>query len=147
MNQAEARLRITDFGDDAEAITTAIGIRPTHSWVKKVHGKVHSQWELDSSLDSAADLDSHLNALLDQFDAHTREVTALCSKYQCTLHCAVYSELDNPGIALPPELVQRVAALGFALNLDVYFVEAEEKHEARAEEDEEPEGDRDDPAD
>jgi len=147
MNQAEARLRITGFGDDAETVTTAIGVSPTHSWVKKLRGKTQGQWELESPLDSAAGLESHLKALLDQLGGQSRAVAALCSKYRCTLHCAVYSEQDNPGIALPPELVRRIAELGFALNLDVYFVEAEEQHESPEEEDEDIEDNGDDRAD
>ena len=114
------------FGDDPAVVTRAMGIEPTEAWVKGEPGgerggvRTHSRWVLRSALRLAEPVDAHFDDLLPRLECRREAVADVRARFDARLAVAAYAHEVNPGFRLSAAVVQRVAALGLALDFDVY---------------------------
>jgi Domain of unknown function (DUF4279) len=121
-------LKILDFGDDPSIVTSRIGLSPTSAWRRgdpmpdTTATRNHSRWSFQSPLPLDTHVEKHLAALLPLLEAHAASIRECAAEFSVEICCAIYYEDFTPGIHLWPEVLQRIAALGIPLDLDLYFL-------------------------
>lgn len=128
MPRAYAYFRVAGEHLPLEEISSLVGAFPTEAWSKGDPGRYNpsrpdSGWCLRSPLpDSNTDLVEHIEALLPLLERNVSGIRALGAQYETYLVCVGrYNESISPGLWLSREVVARIAALGLALDADLYF--------------------------
>ncbi len=112
-----------------EAVTAALQLRPSEAWNagdknprngKPRRGMV---WRLSSDLDDTHALREHVDALLVVIGTRESELRKLWVDYELTLQCVGYYPSWTHGVHFDRDVVRHAAGLGFAIDLDCYFVE------------------------
>jgi len=124
---------VFEFGDDLQAVTKLLDIAPTDAWRvgdpvsdQPTMTRNHSRWTLASGCGLEAPVEDHLHALLTILEERRERIREVAQRYSVELQCAIYYEDDTAGIHLSEDVVRRVAALGLAIDLDLYFVGSED---------------------
>ncbi len=89
--------------------------KPTVTWN-------HSWWSFQSPLPLETHAEKHLEALLPLLESRAASIRACAAEFSVELACAIYYEDFTPGMHLSSEILQRIAALGIPLDLDLYFL-------------------------
>ena len=89
--------------------------KPTATWN-------HSWWRFQSPLPLETHAEKHLEALLSLLEPHAAMIRECAAEFSVELACAIYYEDFTPGIHFSSEILQRIAALGIPLDLDLYFL-------------------------
>ena len=126
----DASVSLCLYGDDLDpdALTRLLGLAPTHSprkgeprkkpglppfpqgaWIHKVERRT-----------GPGAVDLALGCLLDQLPADPALWAALAERHEVRLSLSVSFEGWNKGFTLGPRTLQRVAALGVRLDVDLY---------------------------
>ena len=129
-DESHVSLCVFGFGDDPGVVTSVLGIAPTTAWAKgdplPRHPKArrtHSRWTLQSPLPLQAHVDDHIEALLSLLEPLTERIRDCAERFPTEFGCAIYYYQDfTPGIHFSEQAVQRTAALGLAIDLDLYFL-------------------------
>lgn len=131
MPTAYAYLRITSENLPLAAITALLEIQPTDCWEHGSPGKYNkrrefSAWCLASPLPKTiTDLHQHVEALLDVLKPKLDAIRMLSQSYQIYLVCVGnYDETASPGLFLSRETIATIAAMGAAVDADLYFGKA-----------------------
>jgi Domain of unknown function (DUF4279) len=122
-------LKVLDFGDDPSLVTSRIGLAPTSAWrlgdpmpPHPTATRNHSRWSFQSPLPLETHVEKHLETLLSLLEPQATSIRECAAEFSVELCCAIYYEDFTPGIHLSSEIVQRIAALGIPLDLDLYFL-------------------------
>jgi Domain of unknown function (DUF4279) len=128
-DKAHVFLSVLDFGDDPLIVTSRIGLSPTSAWRQgdpmpphPTATRNHSRWSFQSPLPLETHVEQHLAALLTLLEPHAESIQECSAEFSLELCCAIYYEDFTPGIHLSSEILQRIAALGIPLDLDLYFL-------------------------
>lgn len=129
-DESRAYLWVHDFGDDASAVTSMIGLEPTYIQVAgcpvprapTMIARVH-RWVLDSPLTPDAHLDDHVEALLQLLEPHAEKVKAASETFKAGIYAVVYYHKDfNPGHGLSAHHVKLIASMNLSIDYDLYFL-------------------------
>ena len=104
---------------DAAAITSALGIEPTH--VQSMRSG-ESLWILESACPTEKiETEEHFRALLAMLRPHWEKLVALSREHQPTFSCFVWcEEFDpSPAIVLSEDTLKAIVAVRGGLNIDV----------------------------
>ncbi len=134
MDETRLYLSVGEFGADPSVVTEFLGLTPTFAAAageplphRPSMRRKHGRWEFGSPLAVTESVAAHLDALLPMLEQRAELIRALLSKYPALLQCVIYvREGCNLGFDLPVELLARVAALGLALDFDIYCLGSEE---------------------
>ena len=128
MPHAYAYFRIRADELPLDEISTQLGLQPTESWNRGEVGKYvpickDSGWCLHSPLPpSTTDLLAHIEAVLDVLRPRAEVIRALSQRYATYLVCTgKYDDTVSPGLFLSRENIALIAALGLAIDADLYF--------------------------
>jgi Domain of unknown function (DUF4279) len=133
--RAEAKSRVY-LGITSETVTAAeltarIGLEPTENWKKgapnpttrgRINYKFHG-WFLDPSGNGPGGVDQKLQKLLDLTDPYAAAIRELSEEGDCSVWVRVpYSGYQEQmwGVGVDPRDLQRLAALGAGLDIDLY---------------------------
>jgi len=118
------------YGDSLQPdeISRDLGLRATISGLKgerqsrfpKAKLLRTSLWTLDSPLDEHSPLQDHLAWLLQELEPKLKIVSEIAKQYDTRLFCGYSSEHGQGGCAFEAALLDRLAALGVPLVLDLY---------------------------
>lgn len=128
MDRIDVYLSISDFEPAAPSdVTALLGMEPTAAWKKdeRVPGaprarRPTSAWRLQSPLPRTAAFEDQLRALLDILETKADNVRAAARRYGAQITCAAYFHGVNPGFGLSASDLARIAALGLAMDFDLY---------------------------
>lgn len=126
-----AYLRILGFECRPDEISAHLGVEPSRSWVKgeivppRRRPSDESGWELRSPLDEPYDLEDHALWLLDRLPSRI-DLSGLTAWWTVTLSFAVYLRGRTPAGFFENGTLARIAALGAALDIDLYVLPHDE---------------------
>jgi hypothetical protein len=83
----------------------------------------HGQWSLDCPLDTAADLEDHIEWLLERLlpvRERVAEILTWDERLKVDFFCGVYLNSYNEAISLKPATLAAISSLRAELNLDIY---------------------------
>lgn len=133
--RAEAKskvyLGITSKTVPAAQITAQIGLAPTESWemgtpMRMTRGRTNYKfngWFFDPSGDAPGEFEQKLKTLLDLTEPHAAAIRSLSESGECSVWVRVpYSGYQEQmwGLGIDPPDLQRLAALGAGLDIDLY---------------------------
>lgn len=112
---------------DPDAITRRIGVTPTKRWRvgdmrHEATGRRHTDagWRMDASPETDATLEAHVEALLEKLwpaRDQLRELRTVCEvQFTIVIHCRDAA----PAMYLSAATIERLAAIGAALDIDLY---------------------------
>jgi len=137
MEQTRLYFAVGDFGDDPETVTQLLGVQPTRVWRRGQPRPGssgppvrHELWALDSSVDPSESFEAHLAELLALLERAPNGVREVAQRFGAVFQCYSHFESPNPGFAIPPELVRRVAALGVGFDFDLYVLYEDEPEDS-----------------
>lgn len=137
-SKVRACFALFGFQEDPDEVTRIIGMAPSRTdrigkplssvLNPSAYGsalpiaKVNS-WELDSGLDTSADVASHMRALLDQLRPVWSVLHSLAERYQAVFTCIVESYGgDRPPIQFDKDVVRGIAELNAPLDVNLYIL-------------------------
>jgi hypothetical protein len=83
----------------------------------------HGQWSLESPLDTAADIEDHIEWLLERLlpvRERVAEVLAWDERIKADFFCGVYLNSHNEEISLKPATLAAISSLHAELNFDIH---------------------------
>jgi hypothetical protein len=83
----------------------------------------HGQWRLESPLDTAADVEDHIQWLLERLvpvRERVVEILAWDERLKADFFCDVHLNSSNEEISLKPATLAAISSLQAELNLDIY---------------------------
>ena len=106
-----------------EEISTTLGLQPSHTHRAGDLGKFGAHfpddmWALDSSLGREADMETHLEWLVNQLKPHVEYLKALKDEYKIDIFCA-YTSIGDGGLSLPPATLSVICELGVNLEISI----------------------------
>lgn len=121
-------MRIVGEAVDPDAITARLGLAPTraHHKGEPISPRVRRPrpfgvWLLDSPLGRDRPLEEHLDVLLGLLEPRAEALRSLAAEgCPADLFSGHFMQRYNTGIELSPGVLGRVAALGLALDIDIY---------------------------
>ena len=138
-----AHVSLIVYGDDLDPaeVTAFVGLEPTKSHRKgdptpSTHRNPRlryrtGMWMLDSPLPSGADVEDHLERLLDQIEPRSAAFHRLQDQgFDVMLSLGLFLDRLNRGAELAARTVRRIGAFGVRLSLDIYCCEEPENVEA-----------------
>jgi hypothetical protein len=118
---------VFEFGDDLDAVTSAMEHAPTEAWLRgdptpghPTAKRTHSRWTLSSGLPTNETFEVQLAALLIQLESRADRVRAVMSRWSAGVMVAIYTSMANPGMHLSATDVRRLAELGLPIDFDIY---------------------------
>lgn len=135
LNHSLATLRF--FGDDLvpDAITDALGVKPTeacvkgHELISPSNGRVHiaktGSWRLKAKPREPEDLEAQIFELLAQL-SDDMNVWVSLARYKPDLFCGIFMDSSNDGLPLSAKALLALGQRGIALDLDIYDSSDEE---------------------
>jgi len=127
MNQAFVSLRVLSDTMSPASLEAALSMCGDRTWAKGARRgatqlvEKENGWELVSSLSAEHTLEEHINSLMQRSDVLVIPLKRIGSAVGVQVSCAVYGEVCPP-INLPSTTVERLAALGSSLDIDVYVL-------------------------
>lgn len=119
-------LVVTDYGDDPQMVSRALGLAPTEAWVRgEAYSeafpdarRVRSQWMLASGLPFDAPFRDHCAALLAQLEPQAPQLRRLLGRCRVGIACGRYFHTSEPGFFIDEALIARFRALGLEPRFD-----------------------------
>jgi hypothetical protein len=126
---ASLRLDLSGTALQPEDVTARLGIAPSHSHqIGDPHGSrgllyPNSIWILSSrNHATSTDLEEHIAWILDQIEPRQEAFMAIRGALPTAdVFCMAVSRYSHSGLEFSPRLMGRLATLGLALGLDIYF--------------------------
>ena len=123
-NEVRVCLKIVGH-DDPDALSQHLRLEPTDSWRRgDTRGQwtpTYSAWIRETPVDAEAPIDDRLTGLFDVLAPAADHLRSLPAGAEAFLQIACYwREGHNPGVFLSPQVVERAAELGLAIDFDVY---------------------------
>lgn len=125
-----SRATLGVYGEDLEPdeLTRCLGCAPSHAHRRGEARSTRSSrppwprgaWLLREAGQAPVGPDALLERLLDRLPSDPRIWEALRARYEVHLCLGIFLEDWNRGFRLSPGLIQRLARLGFDLDLDIY---------------------------
>jgi uncharacterized protein DUF4279 len=132
MAEAGLYFGVFELGQDPEVVTQSLGLIPTRTWRKgdPTPGRpdlrrTHERWELRSPADGSKSLGEQLEALLPLLEDRRSAVQEIVSRFEAGICYIAHlgGSNYNPELHLSAPLIERLAALGLSLDLDLYCLE------------------------
>jgi hypothetical protein len=127
-NDQYAYLRLVEFDENPDDITSRLGIQPTECWRKgeaisdSSHVRKFNCWKLESRLSRTADFEDHIADVLRQLDVNKDGVKQIVKEHGWgCMQLVGYFNSHYPGLCLDAELVQRIAEYGLSVDCDFYY--------------------------
>ncbi len=131
-NELRASLRVLGFPGEPERITAKLGLAPSMAWLageslgpnrqpRKTNG-----WEVEILGRDGEEPDAVIERLLEVVAGREAAVRELSAAATVELVVVVYAYEYMPGVSFSQAVVERLAQMGCAIDIDLYhFVEAE----------------------
>jgi hypothetical protein len=124
MDEVYAYFAVIGEGPHSE-IGARLRLEPSRAWSAgdpRPGGGVYpaTKWFLESGLDRTRPLEEHVSALLPILESKAEAIRAMSPQYEIILQCVGYFENPSPGFHLDAPTIQRIAALGLAIDFDLY---------------------------
>jgi hypothetical protein len=109
-----------------EEVTAITGLQPTESWrigdIIKGTGRPYKRngWLLATRLDSDADLEEHVRALLKSVEHVVPTLSELSKNWDIELNCTVYVGSYVPSLHFDRDIIQILASIGAQIDIDLY---------------------------
>lgn len=119
------------FKCEPEEITETLGIVPTQTWKvgtpigKRGIGRYEDNgWQVKSKLEKYADLESHIQSVLQQLEPAWESLAKISALYYTELSCHIYLYDDEqvPAIHFEQEVVRKIAELNAEIDVDIYVL-------------------------
>lgn len=120
-----ATLRIHGEGLDLDAITTAIGLQPTHTHKKgdsrRPGGRAYRDdaWHYSADLPEEAPLDAHLQALWTDVAPAREFLVSLKAQHRVDVFCGYRSDSDYAGFRVEPTSLEIFTALEVPFSISI----------------------------
>lgn len=123
------RAYLVIWGDrcDPEQITRKTGLNPTETWrvgdVRHARtGRVHADagWRIDAEGELGVDVGTYIEHLLDRVWPVREDFQALAATCNVQFSVVLHCRDETPAVHLAGDTVRRMAALGAALDIDLY---------------------------
>lgn len=129
-----AYFMLTGMEFDPDEVTTKVSINPTETWRKgdliNTRGtRRHKEngWSVYSKIEKSADLEEHINSVLEQLQAGWIPLLELCKCYAAEIACVIYYRRGSvPAIHFDPDIVAQAAKLNAEIDVDFYVLPEEE---------------------
>jgi hypothetical protein len=109
-----------------ETITSHLDIEPSETWNKgdpRVPGGSplgFMKWVLNSGLSEDEPWNEHIDALAELLEPRKTRLLSLPQGHESGIQCVAYYRSVNPGFALAPKTMARIANLSLELDFDIY---------------------------
>ncbi|MGV0025828.1 DUF4279 domain-containing protein [Phormidesmis priestleyi] len=128
-SEISASFTLTGLDFEPEEITAKTGITPTKTWVKGdlIHPKAkiqqeHNGWSLQSKLEKSADLQDHVQSVLEQLKPGWRSLIEICSHHFAEIDCVIYTSGQIPAIHFDKAIVEQISKLNAEIDVDLYIL-------------------------
>lgn len=119
-----ATLRV--FGDiaDPEGISSALGLRPTHTHRQGETGRGgkayrHDSWQWTAPVPEERPLDAHIQTLWSQLKPHKDHLLRLKERCAVDVHLGYRSDADYSGFEVSPKSLEMFVELDIPFSLNV----------------------------
>jgi hypothetical protein len=123
--RVRAWFSVLGFTGDPDQISVMMGTAPDDAW-RAGEGigpartpQPEAGWRIRSRLPSDADVEEHARGLLDRLPSRLPADERSSGLY-LQLSCAVDVYDERPALSFSPETIARIAALGAAIDVDLY---------------------------
>ncbi len=128
-----AYFMLTGMEFDPDEVTTKVSINPTETWRKgdliNLRGTRRHQengWSVYSKIEKSADLEEHINSVLEQLHAGWIPLLELCKCYAAEIACVIYYRRGSvPAIHFDPDIIAQAAKLNAEIDVDFYVLPEE----------------------
>jgi hypothetical protein len=125
--ECHVELRILGFDGPPEAISTALGVEPTRSWMANdpaVKGPLRRRngWILKSSLPVETEPAEQVTSILRRLPKGLLGLSSIKGGWNASVLCAVYLASGTPPLFFEPSTLATIAGLGAALDIDLYVL-------------------------
>lgn len=80
-------------------------------------------WELNSGLNTSAEFDKHINALLAKIRPHKQRFIEISKSFNPGLSCVVYSyDGARPSMGFSKDAIKELAEINAEIDIDLYVV-------------------------
>ena len=121
------RLKVLSKLKNAAELSQLIGFECDTSWIMgepRVKGATikHDKngWILNSGCPDSTPLEEQLIALLNRLQPAATELRQIAQAHEVELSCVLYSDI-RPELNFSSEIIQRAAAVGASLDVDLYL--------------------------
>jgi hypothetical protein len=125
-NEIRVSLTLTSKNHFPEEVTAATGLRPAKAWRINdlIEGTLrpyeYNGWSLASGLESSAELEEHLSALLTNIEPVVPMLRELSGHWDIEVSCSIYAKAYVPSCHFGKETIQRFASIGAQIDVDFY---------------------------
>jgi len=132
-NESYAYFCLDDFSVDPDEITKMLGFTPTETWRKgDIHPKtqrerISNRWMLYSRLDRDKGLESHIDDVFCQLDAHREAVLKVCGQFDGYLQLVGYFYQYYPGFHLERADTIKMGEYRLGLDCDFYYLYSDQR--------------------
>ena len=125
-----AYFMLTGMEFDPDEVTAKVSINPTESWRKgdliSARGtRRHKEngWSVYSKIEKSADLEEHINSVLEQLQPGWSDLRELCKFYAAEIACVIYYRSGSvPAIHFDKSIVEKVHQLNAEIDVDFYIL-------------------------
>ena len=130
-SEISASFTLTGLDFEPEEITAKVGIIPSEIWrvgdlisQRATIRHKHNGWSVNSKLEKSADLEDHVQSVLEQLQPGWLSLVELCKRYYAEIECVIYIVGDDrPAIHFDKHIMQQVAELNAEIDVDLYVLE------------------------
>ncbi|HZM85003.1 MAG TPA: DUF4279 domain-containing protein [Blastocatellia bacterium] len=106
-------------------VSERLGLGPSRAWNEgdpKPSGGTYSfmRWCLETDIGHNRPVQEHLEVLLPILEDHAEAIRSLAPQYEAVIQCVGYFGEPSPGFHLDAPTIARIAALGLAVDFDLY---------------------------
>lgn len=125
-NEISVKLVLTSSLAIPAALTKQLHLEPTLAWRKGdvIRGTTRTYdcngWTFSSPDSEAATLAGHVDTLLAALEPKAAALNALPQEIDRSISCVIYAREYIPEIYFPAEIIERIARLSLAIDVDLY---------------------------
>ena len=128
-----AYFMLTGMEFDPDEVTAKVSIKPTETWRKgdliSTRGtRRHKQngWSVYSKIEKYADLEEHINSVLEQLQPGWIPLRELCKVCEAEISCVIYYRSGSvPAINFDKYIVEKIHQLNATIDVDFYVLPEE----------------------
>lgn len=128
-SRTKAAFRLSGFSCSPKAITKALGLCPTRSWIlgDVITGttlkRQSSGWELATRLSEDRDISDHVNDIIEQLDPILEKLNGLQYGGSSLISCVLYIFGDErPPIYISSSLMRKIYEIEADFDVDLYNI-------------------------
>lgn len=120
------RFEIRGLDCEPEQVTAILGVKPNHSWRRgdpvgnRGETRQSSTWSITAAPSESIDAEEYVLSLLDRLPPTLNGLAAISTRWEAHFSVTIFAGNLSPGFYVTPPTLQRMAALGAALDVDVY---------------------------